>query len=63
MEDTPRIDELRAFTRGQAAELLAISVRQLDRLLAMGEIRAVRVGRVRRIPASELRRILGEKPS
>ncbi len=41
----------------EAAELLAVDRRTVYRMLARGELRAVRVGARQRIPADELMRI------
>jgi excisionase family DNA binding protein len=46
--------DLTCLTLEQAAELLAISRRTLDRLIKQGEIRYVRVGRHRRIRRADL---------
>lgn len=58
--DTARPDTLRAFTLDETAARLAVTKRQAYRLLARGELRAVRVGHRQRVPESELRRLLGE---
>jgi excisionase family DNA binding protein len=42
----------------EAAELLAVDRRTVYRMLARGELRAVRVGARQRIPAGELERLL-----
>lgn len=42
------------YTRREAAELLSISLRLLDDLLATGELMSRRVGRRRLIPATAL---------
>jgi excisionase family DNA binding protein len=41
----------------EAAELLAVDRRTVYRMLARGELRAVRVGARQRIPADELARL------
>ncbi|MFN8223397.1 MAG: excisionase family DNA-binding protein [Gaiellales bacterium] len=44
------------LTRTEVAERLKISVRTVDRLLARGELRAIRVGSRRRVTIAELDR-------
>lgn len=43
------------FTRSEAAELLSVSVRTIDNLLALKELRVVRIGKSVRIPLGSLR--------
>jgi excisionase family DNA binding protein len=40
----------------EAARALAISVRTLETLIALGELKSIRVGRRRLIPTAELQR-------
>jgi len=48
----------RAFlTRAIAARVLSIGVATLDRLIARGQIRVLRVGRAVRIPQAEIVRL------
>lgn len=51
-------DDLRAFTLPEAAERLDVSVRTLQRMSARGELRLVSLGSAKRVPASELARLL-----
>jgi len=44
----------------EAAEALGISRAFLYKLIALGRIRTVRIGRARRIPAEELQRFVRE---
>lgn len=53
----------RYLTRQQYAAELQVDVRTVDRLIAAGEVRAVRVRRVIRIPADELDRGAGTSPA
>ena len=51
-------DDLRVFTKREAAERLKVSTSTIDRLIARGELRSVRPGRhgvVVTIPARSLR--------
>lgn len=49
-----------AVNRVEAADMLGISVRTLDTMLARKEIRARRIGRRVVFPLAELRRFLGK---
>ena len=51
-------DDLRAYTLPEAAERLDVSVRTLQRMAARGELRLVSLGSAKRVPASELARLL-----
>lgn len=51
-------DDLRAYTLPEAAERLDVSVRTLQRMSARGELRLVSLGSAKRVPASELARLL-----
>lgn len=51
---------MKAYTPEQVAEALQLSLRTVRRLIALGDIRAVKIGRAVRIPAGELTRLLGE---
>ncbi len=56
--DTPQQHPRRmAHPINEAAELLAVDRRTVYRMLARGELRAVRVGARQRIPADELARL------
>jgi excisionase family DNA binding protein len=47
-----------AYTRAQAAEAISVSLRTIDKLLAVKELRCVRIGKAVRIPADSLRAFL-----
>lgn len=49
-----------AVTRKQAAELLAVSVRTIDNLILIKELKAVRIGKSVRIPYSSLRAFIAK---
>ena len=49
------------LTRQEAAHSLAISLRALDRLLAVGELRAVRIGRSVRVDPRDLSAFLASR--
>ena len=51
-------DDLRAYTLPEAAERLDVSVRTLQRMAARGELRLASLGSAKRVPASELARLL-----
>jgi excisionase family DNA binding protein len=51
-------DDLHAFTFSQVAERLGISLATVERMVARGELRELRVGRAVRISAPELRRYI-----
>jgi excisionase family DNA binding protein len=53
------VDRL-AYKPQAAADALDISRAQLYRLIAAGEIRTITIGRSRRVPRSELERILAD---
>ena len=44
------------FTRHELASLLKCSLRHIDKLLASGELHCLKVGKLIRIPATELDR-------
>jgi excisionase family DNA binding protein len=46
---------------GEAADAMAVSRSHLERMVARGEILAIRVGRSRRIPADEIQRWVRER--
>ena len=50
-----------AYSIGESAGLLGVSRGLLYRLLARGELRAVRIGARQRIAATELERLLGRR--
>jgi excisionase family DNA binding protein len=51
----------RAFRIPEVAELLSLSAREVERLVAGGEIDSIRVGRVRLIPVSAIDRFIEHK--
>ncbi len=51
-------DAKRAFTCHEAAQAAAISVPMIRKLIRIGKLRAVRIGRCVRIPKGELDRII-----
>ena len=51
----------RAFRIPEVAELLSLSVREVERLVADGEIDSIRVGRVRLIASSAIDAFLTQK--
>lgn len=57
---SPAIDR-NAFTISEACRRLSISRASLYRLNATGEIRTVRLGGRRLVPASEIVRVLGDE--
>ena len=48
-----------AYSVPEFAEAISVSERLVWRMLARGRIRSFKVGRLRRIPASELERLVG----
>jgi excisionase family DNA binding protein len=46
------------FTRTEAAQMLALSLRTIDTLVMNKQLKAVRIGRAVRIPLDELQRFL-----
>ena len=46
------------LSRKEAAERLQVSVDTVARLIALGELTAIRIGRAVRIPAADLDRLL-----
>jgi excisionase family DNA binding protein len=46
------------FTRADAAQMLALSLRTIDTLVLNKQLKAVRIGRAVRIPLDELQRFL-----
>lgn len=59
-DDAP-LEKKRAFRIPEVAELLSVSTREVERLVADGEIYSIRVGRVRLIPASAIDRFVEQK--
>lgn len=51
-------DDLRAYSLPEAAKRLDVSVRTLQRMAARGELKLVSLGSAKRVPASELARLL-----
>lgn len=51
------------YTRKQAAAALAMSERRLDRLVACGDVVAVRDGRMVKFTAAELQRFVAALPA
>lgn len=49
-----------AYKLAAAATLLDMSVRSVERHVARGRIRVIRIGRTVRVPESEIRRILSQ---
>lgn len=56
--DPPSTTDARTFTRDQAARQLDVSIRHVDRLIKLGQLRAVRIGRLIRIPRDALDELL-----
>ena len=54
-------EPLLLYTVVRAAELLSVSQRAVERLVASGELKSVRVGRLRRIAASDLHAFVEDK--
>lgn len=52
-----------AYDRGNAAKVLRLSVATLDRRVADGTIRAVKIGHRVVIPGQEINRILAGEPA
>ena len=60
-EDSPtQIAERLAYSRRQGAVALGVSVPLVDRLIADGKIRSIKLGDRRLIPAEEINRVLKE---
>lgn len=57
MDTSQQLPRRMAHPINEAAELLAVDRRTVYRMLARGELRAVRVGARQRIPADELARL------
>lgn len=51
-------DDLHAFTFPEVGERLGVSLATVERLVARGDLRELRVGRSVRVTAAELRRFL-----
>lgn len=49
---------MKLLKRATAAEALGVSARQIDRLIAAGRLRPVRIGRMVRIPNGEIDRFI-----
>jgi len=47
-------DPERLLTKGEAADLLGVSTRTVDKLVHAGEITSLKIGRARRIPRKAL---------
>ena len=47
------------YTKAELAEIARLSVRSLEKLIRDGRIKVVRLGRLVRIPATEVDRLLG----
>jgi excisionase family DNA binding protein len=52
-----------AYPYDEAGRLLAVSSSTITRMVADGRLRAVTIGRARRIPRTELERLLEEGPT
>lgn len=63
MEEDGRRSLPQLLKRHEAAALLRVSIRTLDRILAAGELRRSHIGRVVRIELSELRAYLARTRS
>jgi excisionase family DNA binding protein len=50
-----------ALTAADLAAALQVSVRTVRRMMARGEVRAIRFGRSVRVPVDEAKRLLGTK--
>ena len=51
-----------AYSPAELAEALGVTRQTVHNLIRRGELRAVKIGRTTRIPASEALRIAGELP-
>jgi len=49
-----------AYSLNEASEATDLSKSHLSRMIAAGQLRSMKVGRRRLIPASEMRRLVGE---
>ncbi|MCH7946038.1 MAG: helix-turn-helix domain-containing protein [Armatimonadetes bacterium] len=56
--DSELVLKHRAYTKPWVASALGVSERHIQRLMAAGRIRSVRIGRSVRIPGAEVLRIL-----
>lgn len=54
----PEVEDRLAYSLAETARLLSVSKRTVERLLASGTLAAVTIGGHRRIPRSELYRLL-----
>jgi excisionase family DNA binding protein len=52
--NTPKL----LFTRSEAAQMLALSIRTIDTLVVTKQLKAIRIGRAVRIALDELQRFL-----
>ena len=58
MSSATSAPERRLLKKEEAAQILAISVRKLEQLLATGEMRAKRIGRSVRLETAEVERFI-----
>jgi len=54
------LSNMKFYTTGKVAEMLGVHKMTVIRWIRSGKIKALRIGKVYRIPESELKRILGE---
>lgn len=57
----PAVDERPLLTAGEVAEKLRINVYSAYRLMASGDLRTIRIGKLRRVDARDLERYLEEQ--
>jgi excisionase family DNA binding protein len=57
------MEEEKYWTPEEIAERLKINVRTVNRWIASGKLRAIRVGRLWRVPDSAIREFVGEQQS
>lgn len=58
VDERPEVTEQLAYSPAQAAEQLGIGKSTMYRLMVSGEIQYIRIGRLRRIPRTELARFV-----
>ncbi len=56
-------DERRVFSVVEAAAILGISRSKLYQFIAAGEIRSIRIGRLRKIPVAAIDEFIASRPS
>ena len=57
MSDVPEVPKF--LTVAEAAVVLKVSPRTMERAIARGAVKAVKIGRYPRVPLSELQRLAG----